>query len=498
VHKATQKEKSIENKNKKDSIYYSESDGSSIIEENENSLNSILSKRGTRGKNTKIIDEIKNALSELDEEGLDNRLLINEELKKPDLNEFDYASNLLKTLTSFSNKIEKNKEQNKTKQQQIETSSEDTKSENDVTQANNNIQDKNSGKRQRQENTEKKMQKEQELLRIKQEIEQINERKRVLSAREEEKNQAIDSLAKTLNSRFKDKVADISGNPTETRIATLRNRNSAAQENKETASTMQTSKGDDPKQKARKNNTSTPATQNHCNNRLTTKIDESRILTNESGSQKEKDLNDSNGKSILESVKEKQGNGKSSNTYAEATKSLPTSSREPKAVQARGENESAKKAYHERSDQTARPQTNHEPSNQHLKDSSVSRPQTQVMAQLQMEQMAPFFAMMMQQAVMSLNTTNQRQMATVPLEVSGNSFNGFISDGARSSCTLETSQPENCLANDDHMELGSGPGTGNDSKIILSANNSQTDRRETSERSLSKEEDEEDLISGGG
>ncbi len=50
------------------------------------------------------------------------------------------------------------------------------------------------------------MQKEQELLKIKQEIELINERKKVIQAREDGKNQAntLNSLTRTLNNHFKE------------------------------------------------------------------------------------------------------------------------------------------------------------------------------------------------------------------------------------------------------------------------------------------------------
>ena len=174
------------------------------------------------------------------------------------------------------------------------------------------------------------MQKEQELLKIKQEIELFYEKKKVIQAREDEKNQAINSLTRTLNNHFKEKSNANNVNDHGTRIATLRNRTTTVQENKTTkfdAQKTATHKAEASAVTVAKENSKSPP--NHCYNRRTSEIDASRIRMNESDMigdvlEEQRSTNNQNNKTSVRPA----NNKASSSTYAEATKPInPTKSK---------------------------------------------------------------------------------------------------------------------------------------------------------------------------
>jgi hypothetical protein len=126
----TPKEKKTNKIIKKENLNYSSNDSSDSLGDSESSLNTILNKENSRKgskKETDIVNKIKDSLAELDEEGIEAKL-IKTNLKIPLANEFDYAANLLKNVTSHSKKIEK-KTINKSLDKKEESSVEEVSNE---------------------------------------------------------------------------------------------------------------------------------------------------------------------------------------------------------------------------------------------------------------------------------------------------------------------------------------------------------------------------------
>jgi hypothetical protein len=108
-----------------------------------------------------------------------------------------------------------------------------------------------------------------------------------------------------------------------------------------------------------------------------------------------------------------------------------------------------------------------------LENMGNTRSQATNLTLQQMEQMAPFFAMMMQQAMVNLNSSGQRQILGADGASPGSRGNNLDNiSSITSSNPIDNNEPEIRLANDDLMDIGNGPGS-NGTEIIENQNNTQ-------------------------